>query len=149
MGIRPTLKAVRVPFGERGLKIRAASAGLAALFLVFALGGDALLELLLPGARWMSWLFVLLAAAALFLRVYRSNDEGEVDILFLHALVPLWLLAPGLLWVFVTEDLPHWGSYSLLGLELTGGSLYGLLILWVFVYNLLRLNISKSLRARR
>jgi uncharacterized membrane protein len=149
MGIRPTLKAVRVPFGERGLKIRAVSAGLAGFFLLFALGGDALLELLLPGARWMSWAFIVLAALVMFFRVYRSDEEGEVDIMFIHALMPLWLIAPGLLYVFIMEDVPHWGSWNVLGRELSGGSLYWLLLLYVFVYNLFRLNISKSLRARR
>lgn len=149
MGIRPTLKAVKVPFGERGLKIRAVSAGLAALLLGWALGGDELAGLLLPGVRWMGWAFIILAAAVMFFRVYRSDDEGNTDIMFIHALLPLWLVAPGLLYVFIMEDVPHWGSWNVLGRELSGGSLYWLLLLYVFVYNLLRMNISKSLRPRR
>jgi hypothetical protein len=149
MGIRPTLKAVRVPFGEKGLKIRAAAAGLAALFMAFAFGGASLLELVLPGAKAMGWSIALIGGVILFFRVYRSNDDGEVDIMHLHALVPLWLLAPGMIAVLIQEDFPYWGTWDVLGTQFTGGALYGLLLLFVFVYNLLRLNLQKSLRSRR
>lgn len=149
MGLRPTLMTVRVPFGEKGLKIRAAAAAGSLAFMSFAFGGAGLLELVLPGAKAMGWCFALIGGAILFFRVYRSNDDGEVDIMFLHALVPFWLLAPGALWTFVQEDFPYWGTWDVLGTQLTGGALYGLLLLFVFVYNLLRLNIQKTLRPRR
>lgn len=142
---------MRVPFGERGLKVRAAALGGAALFLAFALGGGERLEALLPGAKGMAWLFVAVGAALLFFRVYRSDDEGSVDIWFVHALVPLWLFMPGLAWVLIADEgeAPDWGRWRLFGTEWSGFALYALLLLFVFVYNLLRLNLQRSLRRPR
>lgn len=147
MGIRPTLKAVRVTFGERGLKIRAAALAGAVAFGAFLLGRGSLPQSL---ELWL-WALMLGAGIVMFWLVKRTDEEGSLEVGFLHALVPLYLLIPGFIWLMLAgEDGPgpSWGSWSVFGESWSGSGLYLVFLLCVGWYNLLRLNLQRALRRR-
>lgn len=139
---------MRVPFGERGLKIRAAALAGAAALGAFVLGRARLP----PGVEPFLWLFFLAASLVLFFLVRRTDDDGNVEPGFLHAVLPLYLLLPGFFWVVVAGedgDGPSWGYWSVLGESWSGAELYLLALCCVALYNLLRLNLQRLLRPRR
>ena len=135
-------------FGERGLKIRAAALAGAAALGVFLLGRGSLAQSV---ELWV-WVFLVAAAAVLFVLVRRTDDEGNLEAGFLHAVLPLYLLLPGVLWVIVAgEDGPgpSWGHWSVFGESWTGAGLYAVLLLCVAWYNLLRMNLQRWFSRRR
>ncbi len=137
-----------IAFGATGFKARLWAAAGGLLFAGAVLGTETLSRLF-PGALLPGWLLAAAVAAGLFYRVCRTDDEGSIEITFLHALVPWPLWVPALFWGIAAEDgPPSWGHWPVLGEVWTGAGLYAVLLGATFTYNLLRLNIMRSLRRR-
>lgn len=145
---RYTASVIKVPYGELGLKIRAASAAAAALFAFSVLAYEQL-----PN-HWALGIWALYGAGGVagFFRVRRVDGDGETDIHhFFTSILPFYLLIPGVVWMMLAgEDGPgpSWGHWPVLGGSWTGSGLYFLFLGCVLVYNLLRLNLSRTLRRR-
>lgn len=141
---------LKVGFTERGLKIRVASASGAALFAGLILAGDAL-DRVVPGGQLWFWVLAACGGAALFLGVARWDEDGQLEPGVLHAVIPLYLLFPGLLWVIVAgeDEGPSWGYWPVFGSAWSGAGLYAVFLCSVMAYNLLRMNLQRWLPSRR
>jgi hypothetical protein len=141
---------MKVPFGERGLKIRLAAAAGASLFATLIMSGDTL-DRVVPGGRFWFWVGAACVGAALFFGIARWDEDGRLEPGVLHAIIPLYLLLPGLLWVIVAgeDEGPSWGYWPVFGSSWSGAALYAVFLCLVAAYNLLRLNLQRWLARPR